>query len=115
MWLRYLFMVRRFSSDWTRGVSTFNIELGVIYLNTGKLDSAAFFYRRAYAKDSTNGYASYGIGASLALMGKTDESFPWFERSFQTKTPQLRGDKKDKLLADMRNNKKFKELLKKYY
>ena len=97
------------------GVGSFNIELGVIYLNTGKLDSAAFFYRKAYQKDSTNGYASYGIGASLALMGKTDESFPWFERSFQTKTPSYGEIKKDKLLAEMRNNKKFKELLKKYY
>ena len=39
----------------------------------------------------------------------------WFERSFQTKTPSYSEIKRDKLLADMRNNKKFKELLKKYY
>ena len=95
--------------------TTFNIEMGNVYLNTGKYDSAYYFCQKAYQKDSTNGYASYGIGACLALQGKADESMVWFERSFQTKTPTYGEIKKDKLLGDVRNNKKFKELLKKYF
>jgi tetratricopeptide (TPR) repeat protein len=93
----------------------FNIEMGIVYLNTGKYDSAYLFCQMAFQRDSTNGYASYGIGSSLALQGKADESMAWFERSFQKKTPSYGEIKRDKLLADMRNNKKFKELLKKYF
>ena len=95
--------------------TTFNIEMGNVYMNTGKYDSAYYFCHKAYQKDSTNGYALYGIGSSLALQGKAEESIGWFERSFQTKTPSYGEIKRDKLLGDMRNNKKFKELLKKYF
>jgi tetratricopeptide (TPR) repeat protein len=96
-------------------VKAFDIEIGVIYLNTGKFDSASLFFRKVYVKDSTNGYASYGIASALALEGKADESMAWFEKSFQTKNPSYSEIKRDKLLADMRNNKKFKDLLKKYF
>lgn len=95
--------------------TSFAIEMGVVYLNTGKYDSAYSFFRKAYQQDSTNGYASYGIGSSLALQRRTDESIAWFERSFRKKTPGYGEIKKDRLLADLRNNKKFKELLKKYF
>jgi len=39
----------------------------------------------------------------------------WFERSFRKKTPSYDQIKRDRLLGDIRNNKKFKELLKKYF
>jgi tetratricopeptide (TPR) repeat protein len=94
---------------------SFPIEMGVVYLNMGKYDSAYYFCQKAYQRDSTNGWASYGIGSSLALQGKADESMAWFERSFRKGTPSYGEIKRDRLLAEMRNNKKFKELLKKYF
>ena len=93
---------------------SFNLEMGTLYLHTGKYDSAYAFYQMAYLKDSTNGLASYGIASSVALQGKADESLTWFEKSFQTKTVNYSDFKKDKLLADLRNNKKFVDQLKKY-
>ncbi|HEY4111982.1 tetratricopeptide repeat protein [Puia sp.] len=96
--------------------SSFPVEMGVVYLNTGKYDSAYYYCHKAYQRDSTNGWASYGIGSSLALQGKADESIVWFERSFRKRTPSYAEIKRDRLLANMRdNNKKFKELLKKYF
>jgi len=96
-------------------VHSFPVEIGEVYLNTGKYDSAYFFLHKAYQRDSTNGWASYGIGSSLALQGKAEESIVWFERSFRKKTPSYDQIKRDRLLGDIRNNKKFKELLKKYF
>ena len=92
------------------------MEIGVVYLNTGKYDSAYYYCQKAYQRDSSNGWASYGIGSSLAHQGKADESIAWFERSFQRKTPTYAEIKRDRLVEDLRNNnKKFKDLLKKYF
>ena len=95
---------------------SFPVEMGVVYLNTGKYDSAYYYCHKAYQRDTTNGLASYGIGSSLALQGKADESIIWFERSFRMKTPSYAEIKRDRLLGDkIRNNQKFKDLLKKYF
>jgi hypothetical protein len=47
--------------------------------------------------------------------GKNDESLVWFDKSFQTKAVGYGEIKKDKLIANIRDDKKFKALLKKYY
>lgn len=92
------------------------MDMGLVYLNTGKYDSAYYYCQKAWQRDSTNAWASYSIGSSLALQGKADESLVWFERSFQKKTPSYGEIKRDRLLGDnIRNNKKFKDLLKKYF
>ena len=109
------FYNRALSMQLDSSLTNFNIEFGTVYLNSSKYDSATLFYKKAYNKDTANGYASYGIATVLVMEKKIDESFPWFERSFATKTPTKDEIKHDKLLADFRNNKKFKELLKKYY
>lgn len=97
------------------GISA-NNEIGTIYLNLNKYDSAYEYYNRAYVKDSSgNGIAMYGIGSALFLKGKADEAMPWFEKSFQTKKISYSDIKKDKLIAAARDDKRFKALLKKYY
>ena len=96
-------------------VSSFNIEMGNVFLNTGKTDSAYLFYNKTYQKDSTNGLATYGIAATLVQKGKNEESLTWFDKSFQTKAVGYSEIKKDKLIANIRDDKKFKALLKKYY
>ncbi len=98
----------------TPGLSL-NNEMGTIYLNLNKYDSAYDYYNRAYQKDSGNAVAQYGIGSALLLKGKVDESLPWFEKSFQTKKISYNDIKKDKLIANIREDKRFKALLKKYY
>jgi tetratricopeptide (TPR) repeat protein len=92
-----------------------NNEMGNIYLNLGKYDSAYEYYDRARAKDSGNGAALYGLGSALFLKGKPDDALTWFEKSFQTKTVNYNDIKKDKLIAALRDDKRFKALVKKYY
>ncbi|HEX9508975.1 MAG TPA: tetratricopeptide repeat protein [Puia sp.] len=106
---------RSLSLQLDTAVSSFDIEMGNVYLNTGKYDSAYLFYNKTYQKDSTNGLAAYGIAATLVQKGKNEESLTWFDKSFQTKALAYSDIKKDKLIANIRDDKKFKALLKKYY
>jgi tetratricopeptide (TPR) repeat protein len=95
-------------------VSTFQLELGSVYLHTGKYDSAYSCYNTIYLKDSTNGFASYGLATSLLLEGKTDESLLWFDKSFQTHMVKYGDARKDKMLAKIVDDKRFQALKKKY-
>ncbi len=97
------------------GIKTLDNEIGKTYLNLGKYDSAINWYQRAYSKDSTNGYTLYGMASSMALKGKTDDALTWFEKSFQTKMVPYNDIKKDRLITSIRDDKRFKSLLKKYY
>ncbi|MEO5682165.1 MAG: tetratricopeptide repeat protein [Chitinophagaceae bacterium] len=92
-----------------------NYEMGNIYLNLSKYDSAYEFYNRAFVKDSGNGAAMYGMGSALLQKGKPDDALTWFEKSFQTKKVNYNDVKKDKLIAAIKDDKRFKALLKKYY
>ncbi|MEP6750344.1 MAG: tetratricopeptide repeat protein, partial [Bacteroidota bacterium] len=92
-----------------------NTEMGNIFLNLDKYDDAYDYYNRAYIKDSSNGIALYGIGSALFLKGKTGDALPWFEKSFQTRAVTYDDIKKDKLIVTLRDDKRFKALLKKYY
>ncbi|GGB03678.1 tetratricopeptide repeat protein [Puia dinghuensis] len=94
--------------------ASFPMEMGIVCLNTGRYDSAYLFCQRAWRQDSTNGYTAYCIGASLYLQGKVNESMTWFGKAFRKKTPAAAIIKRDQQLAALRDDKKFKELLKKY-
>ena len=96
-------------------MKTLDNEIGKSYLNLGKYDSAYTWYNKAYGLDSLNGITLYGLASSLALKGQTDEALTWFEKSFQTKMVGYNDIKKDKLIANIRDDKRFKSLLKKYY
>jgi tetratricopeptide (TPR) repeat protein len=95
--------------------ASFNYEIGNIYLNSGQYDSAILFFNKAIAKDAGNGYATYGIASSMLLKGNRDEAFVWFEKSFATHMPGEKEIKRDPLIKGIVSDKKFKDLLKKYY
>ena len=96
-------------------VRSFNYELGNIYLNLNKPDSALLYLQNAYVKDSTNGNIVYAIATAHLLKGKPDEALPLFEKAFITKQVNQSVVKKDKLIANLRDDKRFKALMKKYY
>ncbi len=95
--------------------NTLQYQLGNIYLNLGRYDSAIVCFQKILSGDQANGSAMYGIGSSLFLKGKKEEALPWFEKSFQTKSIQSADVKKDKLIAGLKNEKDFKALMKKYF
>lgn len=96
-------------------IASFNTEFGNIYLSLGKYDSALSYFYKSYAKNPNDGLCTYGIATAILSQGKTDESLAWFEKSFKTKAVKYSDIKKDKLIAAVRDDKRFKDLLKQYY
>jgi tetratricopeptide (TPR) repeat protein len=90
-------------------------EMGNIYLNLGKYDSAYDYLNRSFLKDSTNGAVLYSIASCYYLKGNTDESLIWFEKSFQTKMLEKSAVENDVLLAALKDDKRYKDLKKKYH
>jgi len=95
--------------------SSFNYEMGNIYLNTGKFDSAYKYLFISYQSDSANGYILYSMASCIYLRGNTEESLKWFERSFRTKALERNFVDHDMLLRSLQDDKRFKDLKKKYF
>jgi tetratricopeptide (TPR) repeat protein len=95
-------------------VATFHLEMGTVYLHVGKFDSAYTCYNTVYAKDTTNGFALYGLASAQLLAGKTDESLVWFDKCFQTRMVKYNDAKRDKLIAKIWDDKRFQALKRKY-
>ena len=96
------------------GMINFNNELGSTYLNLNKPDSALEYLHKAFLKDSTNGIIMYSIATSYFLKGNSDEALTWFEKAFQTGQFKQKMVKNDKLIANLRDDKRFKAFMKKY-
>ena len=97
-----------------RAPASFNYEIGNIYLNIGKYDSAYSYLVRSYQSDPSNGYILYSMASCIYLQGKTEESLLWFERSFKTNAFVRSFVDQDALLGTLQADRRFKELKKKY-
>ena len=95
--------------------SSFNYEMGNIYLNIGKFDSAYKYLFISYQGDSTNGHILYSMASCIYLRGNTGEALKWFERSFRTKALDRNFVDHDMLLRPLQDDKRFKDLKKKYF
>ncbi len=93
---------------------SFNYEMGNIYLNMGKYDSAHSYLMRSYQSDPSNGNILYSMACCIYLRGNIKESLKWFERSFQTKALKRSFVDQDKLLGPLQDDKRFRDLKKKY-
>jgi tetratricopeptide (TPR) repeat protein len=94
--------------------SSFNYEIGNIYMNIGKYDSAHSYLIRSYQSDPSNGYVLYSMASCFYLSGNIEESLKWFERSFKTNTLERSFVDRDTLLGSLQDDKRFKDLKKKY-
>ena len=94
--------------------SSLDYEVGNIYMNLGKYDSAYSYLVRSYQRDSSNGFTLYSMASCIYLEGDTKESLKWFERSFKTKAFERSFVEHDALLASLQDDKRFKSLKKKY-
>jgi hypothetical protein len=95
------------------GQPSLPMEMGIICLNTGRYDSAYYFCHRSWLQDSTNGYTAYCMGAALFLQGKVNQSMAWLGTACRKSIPGPAFLRKDRQLTALRDNKTFKELLKK--
>ncbi len=94
--------------------SSFNYEIGNTYMNLGKYDSAHSYLTRSYQSDPTNGYILYSMASCIYLRGNIEESLKWFERSFKTNALERSFVDHDTLLGSLQDDKRFKDLKKKY-
>ena len=94
--------------------SSFSYEMGNIYMNMDKYDSAHSYLIRSYQNDPSNGYILYGMASCIYLRGNTEESLKWFERSFKTNALERSFVDHDALLGSLQNDKRFRDLKKKY-
>jgi tetratricopeptide (TPR) repeat protein len=94
--------------------SSFNYEMGNVYMNMGKYDSAHSYLMRSYQSDPSNGYILYSMASCIYLSGNTQESLKWFERSFKTNALERSFVDHDTLLGSLQDDKRFRDLKKKY-
>lgn len=97
------------------GINKFNYELGNIYLNLNRTDSASLYLEKAYLQDSTNGNILYSMGIVQLQKSKQTDALAFFDKSFKTGQINQKQIKNDKLLAAFRDDKNFKFLIKKYF
>ena len=93
---------------------SFNYEMGNIYMNIGKYDSANSYLVRSYQSDPSNGYILYSMASCIYLRGNVEESLKWFERSFKTNALERSFVDHDTLLGSLQDNKRFRDLKNKY-
>jgi len=96
----------------------FNIELGYIYANLGRLDSALQVFNRAYQYNQLDAAACFGIGAITYMQhpGNADAYYSWFDKAFQRKKLDKDFVKKNPPLIDgLKNEKRYRDLVDKYY
>jgi tetratricopeptide (TPR) repeat protein len=96
-------------------IKSFNDELGLIFLKLNNSDSAYNLYSRSLSADSTDGSAQYGIGMLLIQKGQIDPALVWLDKAFSSTQIPYAIVKKEPLLDRIKNDKRFKKLLKKYF
>ena len=90
-------------------------EVGRVYLDLRKSDSAFSYMNKSYRIDSASGQAMYGIAGCYYLQGNSDEALKWMEKSFQQKTLDPLYVENDDLFGTFKDDKEFRELRKKYH
>ncbi len=93
----------------------FRMELGYIYLQLAKSDSALVQYREILQQDSSDAQAWYGLAVVYVQKNQFDQALTYFEKAFGYRTIKYATVKKDKLIAGIKDDKRYKSLIKKYF
>jgi len=94
---------------------SFRMELGYIYLQLGNSDSAQAQYQEILRQDSSDAQAWYGLAVVYVQKNQFDQALPHFERAFGYRTIKYATVKKDKLIEGIRDDTRYKSLIKKYF
>lgn len=98
--------------------SRFYLLLGIAQLKLNKTTEAAYFINKSLVLDPSNSEASYALACNYLATKDVANALKTFEMAFQTKKITNQFVRKDDLLSfvnkDFRDNKEFKDLIKKY-
>ncbi|MDP4213183.1 MAG: tetratricopeptide repeat protein [Bacteroidota bacterium] len=89
-------------------------ELGAIYLQLGKTDSAQIFFDKMLKRDSTDADAWYGMGCAYIQQNHKDNALVCFEKAFRSGSIKYSVIRKDPFVTPVKDDKRFKALVKKY-
>ncbi|MFY8005289.1 MAG: tetratricopeptide repeat protein, partial [Chitinophagaceae bacterium] len=93
----------------------FDFELGVLYLNTSQYQQAESFLQKSLQKYPNQPLAQYKLAIVVGLQNKLDQSLELFDKSFTNKAVPYSIIKRDKQLQFIKDDKRFKALIKKWY
>ena len=96
------------------GIAEFAGELGTTYLRLGKTDSARVWLDEATRRDSSSAAAWYGLACVYVQCRQPDWAMNYFEKAFSKGTIKYGMIKKDPLIASVKDDKRFRALVKKY-
>jgi tetratricopeptide (TPR) repeat protein len=102
------------SKDGGKDYPNLNPELGNIYLEINQPDSALLYFNKTGA-DFENVQTVYGKSIAYLQKKQLDESFSWLEKALASGKLPKSTVSKDKRLAAIREDKRFKALIKKYF
>jgi tetratricopeptide (TPR) repeat protein len=94
--------------------SSFNYEMGNIYMNIGKYDSAYSYLVKCVQNNSSDGHILYSMASYVYLQGNVEASLEWFDRAFKTNALKRSFVDHDTLLEALQDDKRFRDLKKKY-
>jgi len=94
--------------------ASFNYLMGNIYMNLGKYDSAYGYLMKSFQNDASDGHIVYSLASCMYLQGNVEESLKWFERAFKTNALKRIFVDHDALLGSLQDDKRFRDLKKKY-
>jgi tetratricopeptide (TPR) repeat protein len=92
----------------------FSDELGNILLEKNLSQDAEKYFHSSLSADSSDAVAQYGIATALVQQKQIDQALIWFEKSFSSGKIKKKKVTSDNLLADIKEDKQFKKLIKKY-
>lgn len=92
----------------------FNTELGNLYLEVNQPDSALKYFDIAVT-DASDPFPMYGKGVAYVQKKQLDEAFSWLAKSFALNKIPKTVVTRDKKLAAIRDDKRYKDLMRKYF
>jgi TolB-like protein/Tfp pilus assembly protein PilF len=93
--------------------SILELNLGIVYARTGKPEEARRILMDWLARSGNEHVAPYFMALLHFALGDKDSGFEWLEKGFQEQDGWLMGIKVDYLLEDVRDDPRFRALLKK--
>jgi tetratricopeptide (TPR) repeat protein len=92
----------------------YNYDMGNMYMYLGNYDSANRYLSKSFQSDPSNGYILYSMASYIYLQGNIETSLEWFERAFKTNALKRSFVDHDELLGSLQDDKRFRDLKKKY-
>ena len=102
------------SQNLMASIPSFYTEFGNLFLELNQSDSALIYFDEA-VRNSPDVMAYFGKAVSLAALNRKEEAFIWLEKTMAMKKLKKDLFNSHPLLKNLRNEKQYRQLMKKYF